>query len=195
MANERETKASGRAENNPKSGQNRAADAVKGTVGKAKNIAEQTIHSAKKKIEDAGGKEGIKEKGKDFANKVSTGFVPDEGTTGFKRQTSRVKNLWGSGNMGKIAVVAGVILLLVIFSNLGGGDPTFDASSDASMGKSAEEIMSKLSPSEQKKFGEAIMSVYMLGSMLNYSEAAINAKLDGKTAEDLFDLVEDLKQE
>lgn len=96
---------------------NKMAETAKEIGGAAATLAEQGAKAAKKKFEEAGGVEGIKEKGRKAAGEIKAGFVPDEGTTGYRRYTSSLKNLWVSGRTGKIAIVVGIVLCFMFLNN------------------------------------------------------------------------------
>lgn len=102
----------------------KVAEKVKEVGSVAAALAEQGAKAAKKKFEEAGGVDGIKDKGRKAAGEIKAGFVPDEGTTGYRRYTSSLKNLWVSGRTGKIAIVVGIILILYFVGSC------FDDSSD-----------------------------------------------------------------
>lgn len=81
------------------------------------------------------------------------------------------------------------------------GDPKLDTSSDETMKKSMEVIMSELSEEKQKQFQKTVAGIYMAEAFSNLGgkkskdemRASVNAKLDGKTAEDLFAMAEEMK--
>jgi len=96
-----------------------------------------------------------------------------------------------------------VFLVAAVTVLTGCGEPTLDTSSEEAMGQSAKEIMAELSEEEQARFKEAIAGIYMMGAFAMMGgdvsekelEAEINAKLDGKTADDIFEMVDDLQKE
>ena len=103
---------------NPSHG-NQAIHAAKEAAAKAQEIAKQGISTAKKKFEEAGGVDGMKAKGKGFLGEIKAGFKPDEGASGFKGFSSRIKNLWKSGISGKITMAAAVLVAVMVIGNLG----------------------------------------------------------------------------
>jgi TPR repeat protein len=104
----------------PTSGEHSATEVAKEAVSKAKEMANQGLNATRQKFEEAGGVEGLKSKGKGFMEQVKAGFVPDEGTTGFKGFMSRAKNLWKSGLPGKVTMAC--LALLLLFAINGGND-------------------------------------------------------------------------
>lgn len=89
-----------------------------GFSDKAKNKTSQTKDSAKQKFDDAGGLDRIKSKGKDTLGDIKEVFVPDENTTGFKRYTSSVSNLWKSGVLGKACIITVCVLLIFLMTRI-----------------------------------------------------------------------------
>ena len=95
----------------------KVAEKVKEVGSVAAALAEQGAKAAKKKFEEAGGVEGIKEKSRKASNEIKAGFVPDEDATGYRRYTSSLKNLWVSGRTGKIVIVVAIVLCFMFLNN------------------------------------------------------------------------------
>ena len=96
----------------------------------------------------------------------------------------------------QLALVASVVFMLA-----GCGEPTLDTSSDEAMKESVQEIMADLSEEDQKRFKKTLTGIYMLAALSSMGDgnsedakAKINAKLDGKTAEEVFQFAEEIKK-
>ena len=87
-------------------------------VLKSKELADKGIGMAKQKFEDAGGVAGLENRSKAFTAEVKAGFIPDEGTAGFKRVLSRVTNLWRSGRTGKLCVIFLSLVAIIVITSL-----------------------------------------------------------------------------
>lgn len=82
------------------------------------------------------------------------------------------------------------------------GDPKLDGSSDEAMKKSVKVIMEELPDEKKKEFKKTLKGIYMLGALANMREgksksevrAIIAAKLDGKTADDVFSMAKEMKE-
>jgi len=82
------------------------------------------------------------------------------------------------------------------------GEPKLDTSSDEAMKASIQKIMAELSPEEQENFKKTITGIYMLGAMASLgndvsadqANAKINAKLDGKTAKEVFIMADEIRE-
>lgn len=99
-------------------------------------------------------------------------------------------------NMLKLVLAITTILMLSAC-----GKPTLDTSSDEAMKESVQKIMADLSKDDQEKFKKTLTGIYMLGALASLgsdnaedAKAKINAKLNGKTAEEVFQLADELKQ-
>lgn len=95
-----------------------------------------------------------------------------------------------------------VVTITTIFLLSGCGDPTLDTSSDAALKESVSKIMADLSQDDQERFKKALTGVYMFGALASMgsdnpeqARAKIDEKLNGKTAEDIFQLADELKQQ
>ncbi|OUR63639.1 hypothetical protein A9Q79_09875 [Methylophaga sp. 42_25_T18] len=95
--------------------------------------------------------------------------------------------------------IASLILVALLLTAC--GDPKIDASSDEAMKKSIQAIKEKLTEEKKEEFKEALFGIYMSGALASMGgdkseeevQAAILANLDGKTADDLFAMVKELK--
>lgn len=94
-----------------------------------------------------------------------------------------------------------VFVIATIFMLSGCGKPTLDTSSDVAMKNSVQKIMAELSKDDQERFKKSLARIYMLGAIASLgggnaedAKEKINAKLDGKTAEEVFQLAYELKQ-
>ena len=82
------------------------------------------------------------------------------------------------------------------------GDPKLDTSTDETMKSSIQSITAELSPEDQERFKKAITGIYMLGALASMGEdksteeiqASINSKLDGKTAAEIFEVADEIRQ-
>lgn len=100
-------------------------------------------------------------------------------------------------------IVKIITLSFMIFLLAACSEPTLDASSEEAMKESIQVIVDTLPEGKKKEFKEALRGIYMLGAMssvrTNKSKAEILelvlAKLDGRTADDVFALVEEIKSE
>ncbi len=99
----------------------RAAMVARTAAGRVGNAAGHGVQTARSRFIAAGGWDGVTSKAKRFAAQVSASFVPDAGTTGFKRITTRFRNLWINGSAGKVAVVSAGLVLFIIAAALSGG--------------------------------------------------------------------------
>jgi Pyruvate/2-oxoacid:ferredoxin oxidoreductase gamma subunit len=81
------------------------------------------------------------------------------------------------------------------------GDPKIDASSDETMAESLQAIVDELPNEKKEQFKEAVTGIYMVGAFASMGsdkskeeiQAAIAAKLDGKTADEIFAMAAELK--
>lgn len=95
------------------------------------------------------------------------------------------------------------ILLVVLFVCVGCGDPTIDTSTTKNFQESMKEVTAKLSDAKKEKFKEAMVSYLFLKTMtliengMSEDEAKVQVEksLDGKTAEDVIKLAEELGKE
>jgi len=82
------------------------------------------------------------------------------------------------------------------------GDPKLDGSSNEAMKKSVQEIMTKLPDEKKEEFKKTLTGIYMLGALASMGsdkskeevQAEITAKLDGKTADDVFAMAKEIKE-
>jgi len=82
------------------------------------------------------------------------------------------------------------------------GDPKLDGSSDEAMKKSVQKVMAKLPDEKKEEFKKTLTGIYMLGALASMGgdkskdevQAAITAKLDGKTADDVFAMAAEIKE-
>jgi len=99
-------------------------------------------------------------------------------------------------NLFKLVLAIATIIMLS-----GCWKPTLDTSSDETMKESVQKIMADLSKDDQKRFKETLTGIYMIGALASLGGDAedvkekINAKLNGKTAEEIFQFADELKQE
>ena len=95
-------------------------------------------------------------------------------------------------------ILAGLIALTLVSCQ-----KTLDTSSEEAMKKSAQEISATLSPEKKEQFQNSIKGMYMLAHMAasfsNQSEkevvAKLNKKLDGKTANEVIEIGQDMKRQ
>ncbi|OOE57263.1 DUF6694 family lipoprotein [Salinivibrio sp. IB282] len=97
-------------------------------------------------------------------------------------------------NLFKILLAIATILMLS-----GCGKPTLDTSSDETMKESVQKIMTDLSKEDQERFKKTLTGIYMgtLASLDGDAEDAkeeVNENLHGKTAEEVFQYADELKQ-
>lgn len=99
-------------------------------------------------------------------------------------------------------LIAGLIL------NVGSAfaDTRIDTSSEEAAKASLQKILTELSPEDQKKFKDSIEGIYMLGMLSTMGSSKTKAEsaamvekrmmelLDGKTAEDVFEMVREIKR-
>lgn len=92
------------------------------------------------------------------------------------------------------------LTMATIFMLAGCGKPTLDTSSEEALKASVQEIMADLSKEDQQKFQKSLGGIYMLGALASLGNsdaedaaAKINAKLDGKTAEEIFEMADELR--
>lgn len=95
-------------------------------------------------------------------------------------------------------IVFGVMITLLTAC----GKPKLDTSSDEAMKASIQEIMTELSPKDKQNFEKAITGIYVLGAMaslgknvsVEQAKENINTKLNGKTAEDIFIMANEIRE-
>ncbi len=95
-----------------------------------------------------------------------------------------------------------VTFFLVLSFTACSSSPTLDTSSQEAMKKSVEKIMAELSQKDQKRFTKALTGIYMYSAFTNMGKiksgedlkASVDAKIDGKTAKEIFAIAEDLKK-
>ncbi len=83
------------------------------------------------------------------------------------------------------------------------GKAKLDTTSKEAMNESSKKVMAELSPEDQERFQMTLLSIYMskaLSNLDNPKEAEkamleVNADLNGKTAEEIFEYAEKLKEE
>ncbi len=93
-------------------------------------------------------------------------------------------------------------ILAVALSLTACGKPTLDTSSDKAIKESVGIITSELSKDDQARFKKALIEIYMIGTLANLGnnkskdevKAEINTRIDGKTAEEIIELADELKQ-
>ncbi|PXF62538.1 DUF6694 family lipoprotein [Kangiella spongicola] len=93
--------------------------------------------------------------------------------------------------MKKIAYLFAAFALTLVLTACGA--PTIDASSEAAMKESVEEMTKDMTEAEKTEFGMAIMSVSMKVAMENMgnpekAEEAVLEALDGKTVEEIIEM-------
>ena len=82
----------------------------------------------------------------------------------------------------------------------GCGEPTFDTSSDETIKESLQEIIADLSKDDQERFKKTLTNIYMFGALADFGDNAedttekINSILNGKTADEIFQFANELKQ-
>lgn len=101
--------------------QNVSGDKVKETAAQARDLAGKGIEGARRKFEEAGGVDGIKDKASGFLGSVKAGFHASEGVTGAKAFLSCFQNLWKSGVAGKVVEIVVVLLIGIGATSIGGG--------------------------------------------------------------------------
>ena len=82
------------------------------------------------------------------------------------------------------------------------GDPKIDGSSDEAMKKSVQAIMESLPDEKKEEFKKTLTGIYMLGGLASLGsnkskeevQAEITAKLDGKTADEIFAMAAEIKE-
>ncbi len=82
------------------------------------------------------------------------------------------------------------------------GDPKLDGASDETMKKSVQEIMAKLPDDKKEEFKKTLTGIYMLAALASMGgdqsqdevRATMSAKLDGKTADDIFAMAKEIKE-
>ncbi|MBN2768280.1 MAG: hypothetical protein JXQ68_04200 [Campylobacterales bacterium] len=102
--------------------------------------------------------------------------------------------------MKTIVKIFSIAILAIILS--GCGKSTLDTSSEEAMKKSADKIMTELSAEDQERFQRSIVGIYMyaaitsLGNGENQDEVLnkVNTQMDGKTAEEIFALADELQE-
>lgn len=85
----------------------------------------------------------------------------------------------------------------------GCSEPTLDTSSKQALSDSGKEIMATLSEEDQERFKETIAGIYMLGAFASLGndgnmdeiKARIDEKLHGKTAEEIFQIADEIEQQ
>ena len=77
------------------------------------------IDEAKAKLKDA--RDTVLPKVKSALSEIKTNFKADEGTTGFPKVKSMFVNLWKSGTVGKAALIAAAVIILLLPWVFGGG--------------------------------------------------------------------------
>lgn len=93
------------------------------------------------------------------------------------------------------------VIILSVFL-IACGEPELDTSSDQAMKESAKEIMSTLSSEDKNRFQKTVTGIYMMagfaamGSNVSAEDARakVNEMLDGKTAEEIFALADEIKK-
>lgn len=86
---------------------------------------------------------------------------------------------------------------------VGCGEPTFDGSSKESIKESVQEMTAEMTNADKQRFQKAITGIYFLGGMAgamkNQTEEEtmemISDKLDGKTVEEVYEVVAELRKE
>ena len=94
------------------------------------------------------------------------------------------------------------LLMLIALLLTACGDPTLDGSSDEAMKKSVQIILEELPDEKKERFKEILSGIYELGTLAyegsNQSkdevQAIINSKLEGKTANDIFYMIDEIKE-
>ena len=95
----------------------------------------------------------------------------------------------------KLVFTTTIILMLS-----GCGEPTFDTSSDETIKESLQEIIADLSKDDQERFKKTLTNIYMFGALADFGDNAedttekINSILNGKTADEIFQFANELKQ-
>ena len=113
-------------------------------------------------------------------------------TLNFTNQTQWRKKM---NSLFKLVFTTTIILMLS-----GCGEPTFDTSSDETIKESLQEIIADLSKDDQERFKKTLTSIYMFGALANFGDNAedtkekINSILNGKTADEIFQFANELKQ-
>lgn len=93
-------------------------------------------------------------------------------------------------------------LSIAISFLVGCGDPTLDTTNEETMKASMTEMTADLSEQERENFATSIVGLYMLaglsamGSNQTAEEAiaSINERLDGKTLEEITEVIDEIKQ-
>ena len=80
-------------------------------------MIEQAVCYTKAKWDAAGGTELIKKRVSTYSDAVKQGFVPDAGTTGVRAITSRIRNLWSRGGIGKVTIISACVILYLLVPN------------------------------------------------------------------------------
>ncbi|UAA39426.1 hypothetical protein KIH87_03455 [Paraneptunicella aestuarii] len=83
------------------------------------------------------------------------------------------------------------------------GEATFDSSSDAAKKDSIQAMMEPLSSDDKQKLEEVIKGIYMINVLRNIGNdiskeemiAQVDEKLNGKTAKEILELGENIKEE
>lgn len=96
-----------------------------------------------------------------------------------------------------------VLLIGTVVSFLSGcGEPTIDASSEETLKASMQEVMAELDQDKKKELEQAVQGIYMVIALSASSNGASQEKIqetvleqfDGKTADDIFELAEEIKE-
>lgn len=94
-----------------------------------------------------------------------------------------------------------ILIITTIFMLVGCGEPKLDTSSTDAMNQSVEKIMATLSKQDQQRFKQDLVGIYMVAALSSGNassdqvKAEINAKLDGKTAQEVFQMADQLRDE
>ena len=94
----------------------------------------------------------------------------------------------------KILVVALCLASLLLFAGCSSG-PTIDGTSDDTMQSSIQEITKTLKGDQAKDFAQALMVVGMKEAMSGAGPEAIRKKLDGKTADEVIEMGDEISKQ
>jgi adenylate cyclase len=99
-------------------------------------------------------------------------------------------------------IIKYILVVLLISLVTACGTPKLDTSTDETIETSAQNIMSELSIEDQERFKKSLVGIYTIGALSSMGsnksadeiQSSVNAKLNGKTAEEIFKLAEEISQ-
>ena len=94
----------------------------------------------------------------------------------------------------QLTVIALCLASLLLIAGCS-SSPTIDGSSDETMQASIQEVAKTLNEKQAKDFAQAVMVVGMKEAMTGADPAGIRKKLDGKTADEVIEMANEIAKQ